>query len=100
MTDLILNDASNDGVDRRGFLKCMAWAGTGVLWTVSSGVLSSRLLGQTALPVSSVNDLHFVQISDSHIGFKKPANQDVVGTFRETISRINALPQTPEFILH
>ena len=23
-----------DGTDRRGFLECMAWAGTGVLWTV------------------------------------------------------------------
>jgi len=81
----------------------MAWAGTGVLWTVSSGVLSSRVLGQTTAPVlaaASTNDLHFVQISDSHIGFKKPANQDVVGTFREAISRINALPRTPEFILH
>jgi len=89
--------------DRRGFLKCMAWAGTGVLWTVNGGVLSSRLLGQTTAPAlsgTSTNDLYFIQISDSHIGFKKPANQDVVGTFRETISRINALPQTPEFILH
>ena len=103
MSDFILHDHSDDGVDRRGFLKCMAWAGTGVLWTVSSGVLSSHLLGQTtgrASSLASTNDLHFVQISDSHIGFKKPANQDVVGTFRETISRINALPQTPEFILH
>lgn len=103
MSDFILHDHSNDGVDRRGFLKCMAWAGTGVLWTVSSGVLSSRVLGQTtapALAATATNDLHFVQISDSHIGFKKPANQDVVGTFRETISRINMLPQAPEFILH
>ena len=31
-------------LDRRGFLKCMAWAGTGVLWTVSGGVLSSCTL--------------------------------------------------------
>ncbi len=42
-----------------------------------------------------------MQISDSHIGFNKPAiNQDVTATFRETIARINALPQAPEFLLH
>ena len=39
----------HDGVDRRGFLKCMAWAGTGMLWTVSGGVLGSKMLS----PVSA-----------------------------------------------
>ena len=103
-SDLILHDATNDGVDRRGFLKCMAWAGTGLVWTINSGLLSSRVLGQTvngaAAPLARVGTLNFVQISDSHIGFKKPANPDVTGTFRETINRINALPVAPEFILH
>ncbi len=104
MNDLILHNDHHDGIDRRGFLKCMAWTGTGVLWSVSSGLLTSRLLGQTtggaALP-APVGELHFVQISDSHIGFNKPAiNQDVTATFRETIARINALPQAPEFLLH
>jgi len=105
MGDFIQHDHHHDGVDRRGFLKCMAWAGTGVLWTVSGGVLSSRVLAQAATPDASTSTptagtLNFVQISDSHIGFKKPANQDVVGTLRETINRINALPVAPEFILH
>jgi hypothetical protein len=82
----LIEHPSSDGVDRRGFLKCMAWAGTGVLWTLSSGVLTSRVLGQVgtdlpASPVSGSNTLHFVQISDSHIGFSKPANPDVSGTF-------------------
>jgi hypothetical protein len=104
MNDLILHNDNNDGIDRRGFLKCMAWTGTGVLWSVSGGLLTSRVLGQTtggvALP-ASVGQLHFVQISDSHIGFSKPGvNQDVTATFRETIARINALPQAPEFLLH
>ena len=48
----------------------------------------------------STAELNFVQISDSHIGFNKPANTDVVGTTREAIMRINALPKTPEFLLH
>jgi 3',5'-cyclic-AMP phosphodiesterase len=104
MNDYILNDRSNDGVDRRGFLKCMAWAGTGVLWSLNAGVFTSRALGQTtgadAMLAAPKGTLNFVQISDSHIGFSKPANQDVSATFRETIARINALPDRPEFILH
>jgi 3',5'-cyclic-AMP phosphodiesterase len=103
MNDHILHNHSNDGVDRRGFLKCMAWAGTGVLWSLNAGVLTSRALGQTtgaaALPALP-GTLNFVQISDSHIGFKKPANTDVAATFRETIARINAQSVAPEFILH
>src|SRR3954465_675122 len=47
MNDHIVHDHSNDGIDRRGFLKCMAWAGTGVLWSLNAGVLTSRALGQT-----------------------------------------------------
>ena len=41
MTDTIQHDHSDDGVDRRGFLKCMAWAGTGMLWAVNGGVCTS-----------------------------------------------------------
>jgi hypothetical protein len=103
MNDYILHDHHHDGVDRRGFLKCMAWAGTGVLWSLNGGVLTSRALGAidatSKLPAAK-GTLHFVQISDSHIGFHKPANQDVAATFRETVARINALPDAPEFLLH
>src|ERR1044071_2300978 len=105
MSNYIHHNHENDGVDRRGFLKCMAWAGTGVLWSLNGGILTSLALGQTsATPgtpsAGSAGTLNFVQISDSHIGFKKPANQDVAATFRETIARINGLPAAPEFILH
>lgn len=97
-----------DGVDRRGFLKCMAWAGTGMLWTVAGGTLSSGLLtparaGAADLAdglMTAKGDFSFVQISDSHIGFNKPANTDVAGTLRQAIARINALPKAPDFILH
>jgi 3',5'-cyclic AMP phosphodiesterase CpdA len=105
MNDHIIHDRSTDGIDRRGFLKCMAWAGTGVLWTINGGILSSKALGETVaaggkLLGASAATLNFVQISDSHIGFKKPANSDVAATFRETIARVNALPVAPEFMLH
>src|ERR1700751_977708 len=101
--DHIGEDHAQDGVDRRGFLKCMAWAGTGMLWTVSGGVLGSKILSPTAAAAAEspmMGDFSFVQISDSHIGFNKPANPDVVGTLKRAIAKINALPTAPDFILH
>ncbi len=96
------NDSANepiasDGVDRRHFLSCMAWAGTGMLWTMSGGVPHSSLLGAESLPKG---DLFFMQISDSHIGFDKAANTDVTETMRAAIAKINALPVQPAFLLH
>ena len=84
-------------VDRRGFLKCMSWAGTGMLWSMSGGVPRSSLLGAQA---PAKGDLFFVQISDSHIGFNKAANADVTETMRTAIAKINALPVQPSFLLH
>jgi Icc protein len=92
----ILHNHNDDGIDRRGMLECMAWAGTGVLWTVGSGVLSSRLFGQAP----AGDGLHFVQISDTHLGFNKPANTDVAGTLHATIEKINALQPAPDFLIH
>jgi Icc protein len=89
--------ANQDGIDRRGMLKCMAWVGTGLVWGMSGGVATSRLLGQTGTAKSS---LSFVQISDSHLGFARSPNKDVAGTLKETIARINALPERPAFVLH
>jgi 3',5'-cyclic-AMP phosphodiesterase len=98
----ISQNSGEDTIDRRGFLKCMAWAGTGLIWSVNGGILTSTVLGQAANNPAQIAtaDLKFVQISDSHIGFNKPANTDVVGTTREAIMRINALPKPPEFLLH
>jgi Icc protein len=95
----IIHDHNNDGINRRGFLECMAWAGTGVIWTVSGGVLSSQAFGKNNQG-SSKGELNFVQISDSHIGFNKPANPDVSATLQATVDKINALPHPPEFIIH
>jgi 3',5'-cyclic-AMP phosphodiesterase len=71
-----------------------------VVWTVGSGVLSSRAFGKPAHPAKAKGEMTFVQISDSHIGFNKPANPDVVGTLQATVDKINALPSEPEFIIH
>ena len=103
MSDYISHDHEHDGIDRRGFLKCMAWAGTGVLWTVSGGVLVSKTLAEVAKTGSSLptaTDLSFLQISDSHIGFNKAANKDVTETFKIALDRINAMPTSPSFLIH
>ncbi len=93
-----------DGIDRRNFLECMAWAGTGLLWTMAGGVPTSKLLAQTpAGRAGKVEDFSFVQISDCHIGFNKGANPDVAGTLRAAIDRANLLPpggKPPDFMIH
>lgn len=100
--NIITEDLNKDGVDRRGFLKCMAWAGTGAVCLLQGGVLKSFALGDSSIHGRNKikGDLMFVQISDSHIGFNKAANPDVVGTLRQAIAKINALPTPPAFVLH
>src|SRR4051812_13937346 len=93
-------EGDGDGVDRRGFLRCMAWAGTGLVWTAGGGVLSSQALGQGA-GRANAGDFSFVQISDSHIGFgKEPYRRTVAATLQEAVDRINALPRRPDFLIH
>ncbi len=97
----MFNNEHDDGVDRRGFLRCMAWAGTGAFFMVEGGILKSYSLSALPkLPPGSAASLSFVQISDSHMGFSKAANPDVVGTLQTAVDRINALPTAPEFMLH
>src|SRR6516162_2622444 len=98
MGKLIKHNLHEDGIDRRGFLECMAWAGTGVLWSFAGGVPQSKLLGADGKP--SKDDFTFVQISDSHIGFNRPANPDVTGTLKAAIDKINLLERQPEFLIH
>jgi Icc protein len=105
MEDRITRDPSNDGVDRRGFLKCMAWVGTGMVWTVSGGILGCSRVGQDTEasdpgPETPAGGFTCVQVSDSHIGFSREPNRDVTATFREAIAQINALPRQPAFVLH
>lgn len=89
-----------DGIDRRGFLECMAWAGTGMIWTISGGVPSSKAFGQMANHQMDAGGFSFAQISDSHIGFNKAANADVTATLQEAVDKINALERSPDFLIH
>jgi len=80
----------------------MAWAGTGTLCVMKGGVLNSYALSAlTTEDAAKANGaLSFAQISDSHMGFNKPANTDVVATLKAAVDKLNALPTPPEFLLH
>ncbi len=87
---------------RRKALSCLtAWSGTALVWTVTGGV--PHALGATrgdAMKPAPGNALTFVQISDTHIGFRKDANPDVVGSLRRATDEINALAPAPAFVVH
>ncbi len=94
------HSAEPDGA-RRGFLKCMVWAGTGVLWTMSGGVPRSKLLGGAAMAAPPHDGApSFAQISDSHIGFSGAPNTDVAGTLTEAVARVKLLAKTSSLLIH
>jgi len=94
---LIEHDHNNDGINRRGFLKCMAWAGTGALCVIEGGVLKSHALASqmgSEMKSHKMGELSFVQISDSHMGFNKPANPDVIATLQGRWTRLRPCPNS------
>jgi len=88
------------GVSRRQVLECMTWVGTGVLWTVAGGVPHSLGIIGEAAAAQEASGLTFLQLSDSHVGFDKPANPNALGTLEEAIAKVNALPNKPAFMIH
>ena len=85
-------------LDRGTFLECMAWCGTGVLYTLAGPGVVGRALADAA-PMPAVGN-SFVQISDTHVGFHGEANADVLATFQQAIDKINSLPKRPDFVMH
>ena len=89
-----------DRMNRRGFLECAAWTGAAVVWTMTGGVASSRLASPASAAETDAGTFSFVQISDTHVGFKGQANPDAAVTLQQVIDRVNALPSRPAFVLH
>jgi len=102
MSAYIEDDHTEDGINRRGFLKCMAWAGTGAFFVLQGGVVKSFAMSDVSKRSAKElkGELSFVQISDSHVGFNKPANPDVLATLNAAIEKINSLHVPPAFLLH
>ena len=84
-------------MERRRFMQCLAWAGTGLVWAARGGVLSATTLDTAA---AAGADFTFAQISDTHVGFGGEANRDAMGTLKDSIEAINALQARPAFVLH
>jgi 3',5'-cyclic-AMP phosphodiesterase len=89
-------------MNRKKFIEHLSWTGLGVIWAVGeNGLLTACQVGQQTNKTSAVTTpLSFVQISDTHIGFKKPANDHVDDTLQKTIDAINALATPPAFVIH
>jgi 3',5'-cyclic AMP phosphodiesterase CpdA len=81
-------------VERKRFLEHIGWTGAGLVFTLSA---SGSVVG--AAPEDATG-FSFVQISDSHIGFNKPANAHVAQTLATAVAAINALPNQPAFVMH
>jgi hypothetical protein len=96
--DVNQGDPNRDGSDRRHFLKCMTWAGTAMVWSVAGGIPRSRLIGSAE--AATTTGFSFVQISDSHLGFDKPANPNTTATLQQALNEISAMPSKPAFMIH
>ncbi|RFP13702.1 MULTISPECIES: metallophosphoesterase [unclassified Duganella] len=77
-------------IDRRGFLKLGAVGG--------GAVFMSGLYGK-AMAAAGYEDFYFVQLSDSHWGYKGPANPEAQNTLRQAVESVNALATPPDFIV-
>ena len=87
----------NFNPNRRGFLKCMTWAGSAMVWTVAGGIPRSHLTGQAQ---AATTGFSFAQVSDSHLGFDKPINPNVTGTFEQALAQVTAAAEKPAFLIH
>ena len=100
--DEILHDHNHDGIDRRGFLKCMAWAGTGALCVMQGGVLKSFALSRESDPGAAAAEGRTELRADQRQphGLQQAGESDVAGTLQAAVDKINGLSTPPEFLLH
>jgi 3',5'-cyclic-AMP phosphodiesterase len=88
------------GTSRRNLLKCFAWAGTGIAWTVVGGVPQGSEIGFGTAALAASRGFTFVQISDSHIGFKGAVNPTPDATLQQALDHITRLPVRPAMMVH
>lgn len=87
---------------RRNALRCLAYGGAGTVFALAGGVLTPIDLAAAAdkSNAGQLGRLLFVQISDTHIGFAKPANPAVGATLARSIDLVNSMSTRPELIIH
>ena len=104
-TDPFNDDTSNNtnptNPTRRNVMECASWIGAGLVWSLAGGVpttLAGLATGGEALAAG--RPFTFLQISDSHIGFKAPSYPDVPGTLTKAIGLAKSMRHDAAFILH
>ena len=81
----------SESIDRREFLKLAGLGGA---------VFASGLAGCAGMASAKQEDFYFVQLSDTHWGFKGPAlNPDADGTLQKAVAAVNSLSFEPDFIV-
>jgi len=64
---LIKRNHLDDNIDRRGFLQCMSWAGTGVIWTPGTAPAPGpmKVPDDQLRRVLGISDVNFVRRNHS-----------------------------------
>src|SRR5438034_10689516 len=81
-------------IDRRQFAKLVGLGGV----VFASGLGNPLTLG-SAHAAAAAENFFFVQLSDTHWGFKGPPNPEAANTLRQAVRAVNALPQQPDFVV-
>ena len=83
--------------NRRNFMKLAALGG-GVVY-ISGLTGCAQALSKNESSVSGYDEFFFVQLSDSHWGYKGPDNPDSANTLKKAVATVNALETQPDFIM-
>jgi 3',5'-cyclic AMP phosphodiesterase CpdA len=80
----------NRDFDRRQFLKLAGLGGA---------VFASGLAGGALAATAPTQDFFFVQLTDTHWGYKGAANPEAANTLKRAVAAVNALDATPDFVV-
>ena len=84
-------------MQRRDFLRLLG-AGGGAVF--ASGLTGCAMAGTGNKKMAGAyDDFYFVQLSDTHWGYKGPANPDAANTLKHAVAAVNALTTQPDFIV-
>lgn len=81
---------------RRDFLRLLSVGGGAVF---ASGLAGRAWADYGGAQSHAHDDFYFVQLSDTHWGYKGPANPDAANTLKKAVATVNALETPPDFIV-
>jgi hypothetical protein len=81
-------------IDRRDFARLLGLGGV-----VFASGLGLPIATRGAQAAGVAEEFYFVQLSDSHWGFKGPPNPEAENTLKLAVAAVNALKEQPDFIV-